>query len=311
MEYLDRAQQISREVTDRRAEGQLATGRGCALIESEQLAEAHRELERALAIHRDVENRLFEGITLAYRGLAYFLGGDVDRAFADYDAALLLLNFPRAHGLTIGARAGALAWLGRFEEARRDLAVARRHLERTWVDSDGVFLDAIEAHLLQASGADADVVEARVAPYRNSSISGFEARIAIRTLDRFRRDEQVDDRPKAEVGRLRLELSRDGAWFRVGAAAPVELRRQGALRLILLRLARQAEAAPGTAVSLQALARAGWPDESEIVENRVYVAVSRLKKRGLSPLLVSRDDGWLLVPPVEVEWAADAHRQSL
>jgi DNA-binding response OmpR family regulator len=88
----------------------------------------------------------------------------------------------------------------------------------------------------------------------------------------------------------------------------VSFRRGRALRLMLLRLFEERLAAPGRALSRQALFASGWPGErasDEAQENRVYVTVSRLRKLGFSRLIVSRDDGFLLDPSVPA-YRADA-----
>jgi hypothetical protein len=47
----------------------------------------------------------------------------------------------------------------------------------------------------------------------------------------------------------------------------------------------------------------GWPNESitpASAANRVYVALAKLRKRGLKPLLLRQNDGYLLDPAVPV-----------
>ena len=54
---------------------------------------------------------------------------------------------------------------------------------------------------------------------------------------------------------------------------------------------------------MDALQSAGWPGERmhpEAASNRVYVAITTLRKLGLKPVLVRRDDGYLLDPEVTV-----------
>ncbi len=50
---------------------------------------------------------------------------------------------------------------------------------------------------------------------------------------------------------------------------------------------------------------AGWPGEKISYASataRVYNAVARLRKVGLADALVTRDDGYLLRPDIEVDW---------
>jgi hypothetical protein len=106
----------------------------------------------------------------------------------------------------------------------------------------------------------------------------------------------------AEAG-LPLRVGPEGRWFAIDDGPRVEFRRQRALRGILLALARRATDEPGRACSLDDLTHAGWPDEhilAPAARNRVYVAISLLRRYGLARLL-SRDDGWLFHPGLRVE----------
>jgi hypothetical protein len=56
-------------------------------------------------------------------------------------------------------------------------------------------------------------------------------------------------------------------------------------------------------MDLDALLQAGWPGERVVPSagaNRVYVALTTLRKLGLRHFLLSRDDGYLLDPALPV-----------
>ena len=62
-------------------------------------------------------------------------------------------------------------------------------------------------------------------------------------------------------------------------------------------------ASPGASLSLSELLAAGWPGESMVAHagaNRVYAAIATLRKMGLKPYLLRRDDGYLIDPAVPV-----------
>ena len=100
-----------------------------------------------------------------------------------------------------------------------------------------------------------------------------------------------------------LVVGADGRWFKTAGRAPIHLLRQRAMRLILDRLVSQRLDGDGAGLSVAAIFAAGWPDENikaQSMQNRVHVALSKLRKLGLNDLLLSRDDGYLLDPLVPV-----------
>ena len=76
------------------------------------------------------------------------------------------------------------------------------------------------------------------------------------------------------------------------------------MRLILVRLVQEHRENPGAGLPLEALLEAGWPGEKVMASagaNRVYVALTSLRKFGLRKILLSRDDGYLLDPATPVQ----------
>jgi hypothetical protein len=75
------------------------------------------------------------------------------------------------------------------------------------------------------------------------------------------------------------------------------------VRRLLRELVRTRLNAPGNCLDTDQLLEAGWPGERPIREaglNRVYVAVSLLRKLGLRDILQRQEHGYRLDPAVRV-----------
>jgi hypothetical protein len=100
-----------------------------------------------------------------------------------------------------------------------------------------------------------------------------------------------------------LLVARDAGWFEVDGEHRIHLGRRGSLRRVLERLVMLRLEAPGCALSVDGMFAAGWPNERNEphgVATRVFIAVQRLRGLGLAQAVVSRDDGYLLDPNVEL-----------
>lgn len=108
-------------------------------------------------------------------------------------------------------------------------------------------------------------------------------------------------RPAATIAKpIGLVVGADGRFFRVGSDE-VNLGRRGALRKVLLALARKRVDSPGEGVPNAAVLEAGWPGEKmqhEAGLARVYTTIQRLRALGLQDVLVTHDDGYLFDPAV-------------
>jgi hypothetical protein len=105
-----------------------------------------------------------------------------------------------------------------------------------------------------------------------------------------------------------IVVAASGRWFRRGAAR-VSLARRPALARILRALTGGAAGVVPSAVSLAELLAAGWPGERPLPSSgaqRVYTALTTLRKAGLDDVLLRVDDGYRLDPGVAVEIVADA-----
>lgn len=110
----------------------------------------------------------------------------------------------------------------------------------------------------------------------------------------------------------KLMLDREARFALFPNGNRFELRRQRAVRAILVALAHTRAETPGRSMSSSELFEVGWPGEQirrSAAGNRVRVAISTLRKMGLRDHLISRDDGWLLSPELEIEIVANAVRK--
>jgi serine/threonine protein kinase/predicted ATPase len=103
--------------------------------------------------------------------------------------------------------------------------------------------------------------------------------------------------------RLKVNIGASGRWFMLSNGERVSLERRRALRLILKALVDRRSVFPILALSQAQLLEIGWPGEKvrhDAGTLRVYNALSTLRKLGLRDVLLSRDDGYLLDPKVDV-----------
>lgn len=100
-----------------------------------------------------------------------------------------------------------------------------------------------------------------------------------------------------------------GRWYSTPEGTRHDLERRKTLGRVLtaLLLARRDE--PGRALSVADLLASAWPEEKLLPRagaNRVYVAVTTLRKMGLRDLLVRSDSGYLLDPEVQLRITDDS-----
>ncbi|MCA9645746.1 MAG: helix-turn-helix domain-containing protein, partial [Myxococcales bacterium] len=102
-------------------------------------------------------------------------------------------------------------------------------------------------------------------------------------------------------------LGPEASWVVNPDGVKHNLSSRAALRRILEALAKQRLSGNIQALSVGDLIAAGWPDESPIFEagaNRVYVAVSALRKLGLRDVIERYSGGYRLSPGVAVRFSA-------
>lgn len=101
-----------------------------------------------------------------------------------------------------------------------------------------------------------------------------------------------------------LVVGTDGRWMRPPDQPPRDLRRRKNLRRILAALTRQHQLAPQDGIALADLIEIGWPGErmsNDAATNRIYVALTTLRKFGLHGLLIRRGRCYLLDPKLTVQ----------
>jgi hypothetical protein len=105
-----------------------------------------------------------------------------------------------------------------------------------------------------------------------------------------------------------ITIDSDLRYVTVPGSSRAALGKHRALRGILRALIDCHRHEPGRAVSVLELMQAGWPGESLIPEagaNRVYVALSSLRKLGLERFIERCDGGWRLLPSTAIRVAAE------
>ncbi len=103
-----------------------------------------------------------------------------------------------------------------------------------------------------------------------------------------------------------LAVADDGTWFQTPQGR-VDVARRGAVRRILVALARARVDSSLKALTVDELFEIGWPGERIPYESqvrRVYTAVWTLRTLGLEGMLLTRDEGYLLDPKRAVRLAA-------
>ncbi len=102
--------------------------------------------------------------------------------------------------------------------------------------------------------------------------------------------------------RVVLEVASDGSWFRVQPQETQRLGSRAPLRRVLLCLIEHADR--GEACDVWRLLEAGWPGERvdpEAGANRVYAAVSTLRRMGLRSVIERFDAGYRISPDAQIE----------
>lgn len=251
----------------------------CELIEGAPAAAA-RILEGAAAAARAAGAGELAGSLLAVEAAALAeAGADLDEADA------LRAEAERS----LAAHPAALA-VARVLGAVVDLARAR---------SDRVAGDPAAAARLQ-DAARSRVLAGRAAPRRaahHPQDGSVEARLVLDLAERALRDAVPPPSTELPPSAPELVIPDDARWFRLDGAPSVDLSGRDALRRILAALRDRRRDAAGTPLSFEELVGAGWPGETverRAAQNRLYVAISKLRSLGLRDVLVHGPEGYCL-----------------
>ncbi|WP_153821923.1 tetratricopeptide repeat protein [Polyangium spumosum] len=297
------------------------------VLEQEQgdLGTALVHYEFGLRLLERAGDRRLEAIALGNLGTLQHERSQLASARGYHERALLALRTTgdvRSETLARGRLAMVLAALGDLTTSRGLLAeaelavtsggdaLAAAFVDLAWGAAELCAAEALEANEPQEARALLQRVRQRMERAHRASAPGGpspaelsdDVRIGLRILS-------------AALGRLSAEaaeeLSADAlviapsaGCYRPPGGEWEDLRQHPVLRRILFALVEQRRARPGVGLSLEEIQRAAWPGErirTDAAANRIYVAVSKLRRRGLRDFLRSQDDGYALDPNLEVQ----------
>ncbi len=305
---LTRAGDLARARGDRETEALIGANLGLALQDRGDRSEAREHYLRALASTKSALRRAYY---LGYEGTAAHEDGDLELARTRYEEASEIVA-------KVGDRR-ALGWLAAMNAAvaaRRDACEPAEKLlveaERIGVESKDVNMmwiarfARLELLASRARGGDVEA-DAEALRLRAEATTGtappasrsWDVRLMLRLFAGSLTSEQ-GVRPSART----VTVARDGSWFTVGGEPQAHVGKYRAASRLLAALVASRERAPGTAMSVTALFRAGWPGErvqKGSAANRVRVALATLRGLGLRDVLLHNGDGYLLEAGVEID----------
>lgn len=312
---------------DQRLEAIHVANLGILEQERGQLPQARAHFSAARELLEALDDRRLLAIVEGNVGNLEHELGNATEARTCHERALSLLRETgdrRSEALCLGRLARTNASLAWLDDARGCLQAADRllgrypdPLVRAAIEVDRGFLDVADLRQGRACN-DADAVEAATervqARIRAATEPRDEAlpwvaisddiRTAVRTLEAELARSDAGTDANAAAARPALVVGPEGKWMRPPGKDPQDFRRRRSLRLILVALTQRHREVPGAGISLEGLLAAGWPGERVVPTagaNRVYVALTTLRKLGLRGHLLSQDDGYLLDPALPVE----------
>ena len=314
-----RALEAARGLGDRWLEGVILGNLGSLTQEEGRLDQGEAHLRESVAILREMGARPQVGRTLGYLGVLLHEATRVEEAGDAYQQAVEMLEGLGDHE---GASYVLFHWSaleageGELEEARRHREAARAAPHDEGVAAMEVLAGAHEALALarraqrrgdgEAARAALASVAAAVAQVSEADEEGGSPPVerfdGVRSMLRLLERAQAKLKPRDDA----LQVHREGSWFKPPGGEWTDFRRRKALRRLLVALATQRLGAAGVGVTLAELMEAGWPGEvmsEEVGANRVYVAITTLRKFGLRETLRSDDSGWFLDPALPVFWS--------
>ncbi len=310
IDHYQRALSAFRATGQHRMEGMFLTNLAVLLQEQGAFARARATYRAALERLAETGDRRLEAITRSNLGLLAQEMGDLEEARRCHQSALATLRDVvdvRSEALALGRLALALAALGRIAEAQAGQRRAERLLEGAGDRLALGVLGLFRAYIDLRGGAGEEFVRDRVSEAR---APGFAAGSSIVDLcDDARAAMRLIDAALAggEDASGVLVIGPDASWFTLPGGRTHDLASRRVLRRLLLRLVESHREARGQGLSLDALREAGWPGETvqhESAVNRVHVALTELRRRGLKPWLLHRRGRYLLDPSLRVDLSA-------
>lgn len=321
------ALEVLHEVGDSRLEAIHVGNLGVLELEHGETERARGHLDAARELLEPLGDRRLLAIVLGNLGTLEHMQGRLAEARRCHEEALAILREVgdrRSEALCLSRLARATAALGWVDDAGGCLAAADRLLGRfademasATVDLDRGFVELASARAVEAEDERASLfarVRERIAAVsraRGDAPAWIErsddVRFAVRLLEAGLADlgpePEAAAAPEAERSESAVLMGPQARWLQLPGDEAKDLRRRKAMRLILERLVLEHHERPGAGLALEVLLEAGWPGEKVMASagaNRVYVALTGLRKLGLRKLLLSRDDGYLLDPAVPV-----------
>ncbi|WP_394823909.1 ATP-binding protein [Pendulispora albinea] len=298
---------------------------GWARLALGRIDEAEKSLEEAFAHHHAASDGRGEADALAAQGIARALRGEIERAHDFLSAAHALHvragDSIRRRKVEEMADLVGLVLDGEAQSVARSMADLRASAEahraggRLWRAA----LDWVRvAELASAGGAHDDAHLALQTARRHAdeaSVPAFLCDVVLRAARlstgrddapneaAFARAGAAGDKPTIRAPATVWRIGPDARWMATPDGTRTDLMRHGPVRRLLHALAELHAAERDRALSAVELLEAGWPGERvrhEAGMLRVYTAIRRLRKLGLEPILVTRDDGYLLDPNASV-----------
>ena len=245
---------------------------------------------------RDVR---LEAITRSNLGLLHHELGSLDEARECHEQALALfgrVTDTRSEGLCLGRLAMVHAAMGHPDEARARCERAERLLRAC---GDRVSLQVLElfrAYVDVAASTDPALTRERLARARCLAAHNDDARTTVRMIEASLARDGSEPRV--------LVVGSEARWLTPPGGKTLDLGSRHVLRRLLWRLVEKHRVFPGEGLTLDELREAGWPgDRVALLEsqNRVHVALTELRRRGLRTCLQRQGGRYMIDPGLRVE----------
>jgi tetratricopeptide (TPR) repeat protein len=254
-----------------------------------------------VATEREAGERWRHAIALYRDGVAAHARGDHAAAVDAFDRALAALGragVTRGSAIVHAHAAVALADAGDLAEAEARLTRAEQTTKDDPASALAVALHSASVALRRAQNSETKAA-AKAALERVTRAEAIppDVVIARRVLEVHLETAAEAAGPRSVALAPALTVGRDSRWMVAAGGERVDLVRYGPVRRLLERLVEERLTRPAQALSAEQLIEAGWPGERMRHSAgllRVYSAIRRLRRLGLEPLLITRDDGYLL-----------------
>lgn len=295
------ALRVLREADNRRYEGIALYMLALVELERGRLSESRAHLDDALRILRALGDQRLEGVVLTGLGHHALARRDPHEAIARYEESTALLQQvggdPRYEGLALACAGAAAAILDREDDAKMALSSARGLLAGI---RDEVALSVV--HVLEGFViAREEAAQRATAAARGAALERLAARFLLQQLGANSPTTSATSTPPQTTGDL--DVGPGAEWFRRGGGERVDLTRRPKLRMLLEALLEKRLASPGDPAQAEWLVSRVWPQEKILpsaASSRLYVAVATLRKLGMGDVIVTRGEGYLLHPAIDL-----------